>query len=1058
MESEKGDFMEQNSFFWLVPQGGQPSLPLKKGESAAFDFIQCFDGRFSYDVWVYGLMERDVNLGLALDGQALYSSMRLQASGEKCWRQLGNLQATKGEHRAVVSAVNRDCVLEGLLICRSTDYVQGGMATQHLPLIAAGGDILALLQEAGLLEQQREKDAEKTARLKRLDKYGFLERFDQDASEGRCRCGVPMGGIGAGKIELDSEGVLTAITINNNCEVPVYKTRGSFFGAWARPVPGGTQVDAVGETQGSAAKNAAAEPAAMLLQTADPGGTGLPLADSIDFQGRFPRAKLVYYKEGFPAQICLRAFSGLVPYDQKESSLPAVTYEFTVENPTEQELEAAVLFSFENLIGTGGSMAYQSKNPDYAPTFIMNSWNPGYVWCDRRGNRQRAFSLEGREGIFFDTAGGDHGDPASLGDYTLLCAESGSDVEISRAESFDVWKDTKKIWTDFARDGVLGSMCAEGTEECGTARDRTSCAPDGHCAETAFLCGTEDIYPAGAMAAKVRLKPHERRKITFIFAWNMPCYPDVSGKDMGVYYSNFFSSSREAALYMDKNRQRIYEGTTAFERYLAKSTLPEWLQEKLINDRFPIYTCSWFTKDGKFSINEAPAGMMGCLGTMDQRLACNSLYTNFYPALDDKELTLFADVQGEDGSISHDLGFGEFAEGPRKGNWSDLCSSFILQVYKHYLYTGNRAFLERMYGNVKRAVSYQLSTDDDQNGIPDVGAGRGTTYDTYHWYGTSAFVASLWIAELAVCERMALALEDADFAAECSARRKQACEQMEKELWTDRYPFGGYYKNYHDALGGRVSENCFIAQLAGEWFADLMDVESGLTKERVKEALGTIYERNVDIRDIVIMNDETTPEGDFYGFGYTFLQYDEVYYGCLAIYRDMIREGMRIFEKVWQRTKDAQWNIGLTYYTDGRFCGLPYYMTNPASLFLLEALSGWMPDAANGVLKIFPHTQDGRLVLPLFSPRLWLMLDYEKKDGRAVYGLEVLRLPDKSAAGDAEKPLGFATLVLRADFAVGRALVEGSAAAFVQDKNRVTLQKTFVPAAGEKMVVVLEEE
>lgn len=1011
--------MEQNSFFWLVPRCGQPSLTLKKGEEAAFDFIQCFDGRFSYDVWVYGLMEQDVNLGLSLDGQVLYSSMRLQASGQKCWRQLGNLQATKGEHRALVRAVNRDCVLEGLLICRNAGYVQDGTATAHLPLIACGRDILQVLQEAGLLEQQRETAEEKLSRLKRLDKYGFLERPDQDASEGRCRCGVPMGGIGAGKIELDKEGVLTAITINNNCEVPIYKTRGSFFGAWARPVAGGS--------------------AAMLLQTADPGGTGLPLADAIDFQGRFPRAGLTYYKESFPARISLQAFSGLVPYDQKESSLPAVTYEFTVENPGEQELEAAVLFSFENLIGTGGSMAFQSKNPDYAPTFIMNSWNPGYVWCDRRGNRQQRISLEGKEGILFDTVGGDHGDPASLGDYTLLCAESGPDVEISCIESFDVWKDTGKMWEDFALDGVL----------------RGAASP----------CGTEEVYPAGAMAAKVRLAPHEQRKIAFIFAWNMPCYPDVSGRNMGVYYSNFFSSSREAALYMDKNRRRIYEETTAFERCLKKSSLPEWLQEKLINDRFPIYTCSWFTKDGKFSINEAPAGMMGCLGTMDQRLACNSLYTNFYPALDDTELTLFAKVQGEDGSISHDLGFGEFAEGPRKGNWSDLCSSFILQVYKHYLYTGNRAFLERMYENVKRAVSYQVSTDDDQNGIPDVGAGRGTTYDTYHWYGTSAFVASLWIAELAVCERMALAMGDGAFAQDCKKRRAHACEQMEKELWTDRYPFGGYYKNYHDALGGRVSENCFIAQLAGEWFADLVDVESGLPKERVREALGTVYERNVDIRDVVIMNDETTPEGDFFGFGYTFLQYDEVYYGCLAVYRDLIREGMRVFEKVWQRTKDMQWNIGLTYYTDGRFCGLPYYMTNPASLFLLDALSGWLPDAANGVLKIFPHTPDGRLVQPLFSPRIWLMLDYEKKDSQAVYGLEVLRLPGEYAAEDGmaapglpeilETP-GFSALVLRADFVVRRALVDGVAAEFVQDGNRVTLRKNFVPAVGEKLVVVLE--
>lgn len=1000
--------MEQNSFFWLVPQSGKPALTLKKGESAVFDFVQGFDGRFSYEVWVYGLMEEDTHLGLNLDGQTLYSSMRLLASPEKRWRQFGNLQAAKGEHRAVLSAVNRDCVLEGLLICRDGGYVQRGMATEHLPMIAEGTDILRVLEEAGMLSPQRETAEEKGKRLERLDRDGFVERPDQDASEGRCRCGVPMGGIGAGKIELDSQGVLTAITINNNCEVPIYKTRGCFFGVWANR---GEQKDA------------------MLLQTTDLSGNDLPVADRIAFRGRFPKAELSYYKEGFPVEVSLCAFSSLVPYNQKDSSLPAVVYAFTLENPSEQKVETSVLFSFENLIGAGGSMAYRSHNPDKESTFVMNSWNPGYVWCDRRGNRQQPVSLDGGEGLYFDTIGGSHGDPASCGDYTLLCTEK-SDVAISRKVGWDVFREGAGLWADFAQDGMLGQ---------GDAADETG------------KIGTDEVYPAAAMSAKVTLKPGEKRQITYVFAWNMPCYPDTSGKDMGVYYSNFFSSSKEAARYAAANRERLFEETTAFERHLKESTLPEWLQEKLINDRFPVYTCSWFTRDGKFSINEAPAGMMGCLGTMDQRLACNSLYTNFYPVLDQKELTLFADIQGDDGSIPHDLGAGEFLEKPRRGSWSDLCSSFILQVYKYYLYTGDRAFLEKMYEKVKKAVAYQLTTDDDQNGIPDVGAGRGTTYDTYHWYGTSAFVASLWIAELAVCEKMAEIQGDESFGRECAARRERACGQMDAELWTDCYDFGGYYKNFNDSIGDRVSQNCFIAQLAGEWFVSLVDVPSGLPREKVKEALGTIYRRNVDIRNIAIMNDETTPEGDFFGYGYTFVQYDEVYYGCLAIYQDMVREGLKVFEKVYQRTKDMQWNIGLTYYTDGRFCGLPYYMTNPASLFLLDAMSGWLPDVANGVLKLFPHTDEDRIRLPLFSPQIWMQMTYEKGDACARYILEVLRLPQKEA-------VSFGKLVLRADFAAGSALVDGRAAAFRQEGNRMTLDVVLECVKGRKICVEIKAD
>ena len=650
----------------------------------------------------------------------------------------------------------------------------------------------------------------------------------------------------------------------------------------------------------------------------------------------------------------------------------------------------------------------------------MNSWNPGNVWCDRRGNRQQEISISAGNGLFFDTIGGSHGDLASYGNYTLLCSKQ-DNVDVTQHTSWDIFTEGNQLWNKFSQNGTLQPSQNNVTPK----KDVNKSTFDTKCP-----IGTDNFYPAGAISAKTILQPKETKEITFLLAWYMPHYPDVKGKDISVYYTNFFQSSQEVAQYAMSKKDNLWTETIAFEQQLANSSLPTWLQEKLINDRFPIYTCSWFTKDGKFSINEAPAGMMGCLGTMDQRLACNGLYTNFYPTLDKTELSLFAKIQGEDGSISHDLGFGEFVEEPRKGSWSDLCSSFILQVYKHYLYTSDRAFLDDMYDHVKRAVAYQISTDNDNNGIPDVGAGHGTTYDTYHWYGTSSFVASLWITELAICEKIAAVMEDTAFLQHCKNLREHAVTQMISELWNDKHSFGQYYNNYHDQLGDRKSENCFISQLAGEWFANLVDVISGLPEEKTRKALQTIYKRNVDINNICLMNDETTPEGDFFGYGYTFLQYDEVYYGCLAIYHDFIKEGLRVFEKIYQRTKDMQWNIGLTYYTNGRFCGLPYYMTNPASLFLLDALSGWLPDAANGILKLFPHTNEN-LRLPLFSPTLWLMLDYQQAEDSTKYVIHKIRLPQGNSPQ-------FHTIILLADKEVSSVLVNGISVPFMQDGNRLS--------------------
>lgn len=981
--------MEQNSFYWLIPTKERPYVELKPRQALQYDFVQCLDGRFSYDIWIYAAFEKNTHIGFSLDGQVVYEAMRMQGGCSVRWSLLGSFQALKGEHRILLTGIDEDCRLDGILITRVPDYIHDGTADLHRQAILDGKDVYALLEKSGLLEAKRESEEEKKERKKRLDRYGFLEREDQDASEGRCRCGVPMGGIGAGKIELDKEGVLTAITINNNCEVPVYKTRGSFFAARVR--------------QGGRVQ-------ASLLQTTDVSGNGFPVLDEIDFTGRFPHAQLKYKRNDFPVNLSMDAFSALVPYDEKNSSLPAAIYTITAENPGEEEAELSVLFSFENLIGTGGSMAYETKNPDMKHDFIMNSWNPGFVWCDRRTNYETAGQLPEGEAIWFGTKE-DHNDPASCGDYTMLC--DAGDMTVSRRLGWDVFTDGKALWETFEKTGELEDRAAKKRVDDACMTCKT---------------GSDDVYTAAAMAVKGVLAAHEKKQVTFILAWNMPQYPDVSGKNMGVYYSNFFSSSKEIASYAARKKDWLYQETTAFERLLKASSLPGWLSDKLINDRFPIYSCSWFTKDGKFAINEAPAGMMGCLGTMDQRLACNVLYTDFYPKLDQTELFLFQKCQGEDGSISHDLGFGEFADGKRPGTWSDLCSSFVLQIYKHYLYTGDRDFLEKMYDSVKKAVQYQISIDLDKNGIPDVGAGHGTTYDTYHWYGTSAFVASLWVTELAVCRKLAETFKDRDFEQLCSAYQKQACESMEKELWTKK-DYGGYYKNYFDATGGRESENCFIAQLAGEWFASLVDVESGLSQDKIKEALHTIAKRNVELNDMRLMNDETTPEGDFYGYGYTFVQYDEVYYGCLAVYQDLVENGIDVFRRVNDCTGAFAWNVGLTYHTDGRFCGLPYYMTNPASLFLLDALSGWLPDAANRKLKLFPHTDQEKLSIPLFSSKLWLKLNYEKQKKRVVYDLDVIRTP--------EGAVDFRTFVLRADFEAQTVLIDGQSVPFTQNGSRI---------------------
>ena len=114
--------MEQNSFYWLIPTKERPYVELKPRQALQYDFVQCLDGRFSYDVWIYAAFEKNTHIGFSLDGQIVYEAMRMQ-SGSARWSLLGSFQAVKGEHRIVLTGIDEACRMDGILITRVPDYI-----------------------------------------------------------------------------------------------------------------------------------------------------------------------------------------------------------------------------------------------------------------------------------------------------------------------------------------------------------------------------------------------------------------------------------------------------------------------------------------------------------------------------------------------------------------------------------------------------------------------------------------------------------------------------------------------------------------------------------------------------------------------------------------------------------------------------------------------------------------------------------------------------------------------------------------------------------------------
>ena len=84
-----------------------------------------------------------------------------------------------------------------------------------------------------------------------------------------------------------------------------------------------------------------------------------------------------------------------------------------------------------------------------------------------------------------------------------------------------------------------------------------------------------------------------------------------------------------------------------------------------------------------------------------------------------------------------------------------------------------------------------------------------------------------------------------------------------------------------------------------------------------------------------------------------------------------------IYETVY-RLDGSPWDVCLS--RDGKNLSKPvwarWYMTNPASWYMLPAFSGLRVDLAHGELTLAPNPcepvmREGRVDIPVFLPRLW---------------------------------------------------------------------------------------
>ncbi|MFN8602166.1 MAG: GH116 family glycosyl-hydrolase [Candidatus Binatia bacterium] len=806
-------------------------------------------------------------------------------------------------------------------------------------------------------------------------------RFDEDSGayvDCRVKRGFPLGGIGAGQICLNTDGSFGELRSNNNWMCPVRGLAGSFFALHAKSAD---------ETQTLLLRGAPAE-------DAPPDYAGAVNVESTTFAGMLPAFSL-RFEHALPFGLTLDGFTPHVPHDVASSTLPAAIFRFRFENPGDGEITAAILFSFENVLGRGGS---GSLGVELGPEGELTGVRARVVYDSVTGNFQEEANVGGRRGVRFRTEQTyderDHRRSVT-GEYLML-VEPAPGLEVTVCDGWNAGAEASTVLDEFAQDGRISSH--DGGRR-----------------------GEDGVYrPAAACAARMTLPPHGRRDIVFVLAWwtaDHVTEPSLAlrasggradvphdGARVGHVYETHFASLDAAATYVLDERIALEERSTEVVRLLRDSTLPPWLIRALANSIDSTLCNSVVPASGRLYTLEGvdwnwPMG--GLTGTNDQRLAAHGYVETFFPELNLTELDEFRRLHDARGAIPHgngncDLGLGttdvpygwpmfikDFL--PAK-EWTDLTMSLVLQVGKIWRATGRGDVLERFWPDLVHGVEYLRSIAP--HGVPE----GGTTYDVWDFPGTFAYTATLWSATLAMMADMAEAIEPQR--ADVYRGIARDADAQLAILWDTR----GFYRTTatHDTI--------FTAALAGDWIARAAGLPPVVPHARTVSHLEHQQRVLIDAavtaaqgRYRALPRAEATFEGEevvnAMGRGLpreetmTYVWQVLTYQVALQIQVGLVDAGLRtarmLDDRIW-RDGNA-WSAGLRGNDES------IYMTHPAWWSVLQALTGAALDVPERTLHVAPRagTDMPRLRCPIFLPGAWAVLTYDPDKLHG--GIEVLR-------------------------------------------------------------------
>jgi uncharacterized protein (DUF608 family) len=632
--------------------------------------------------------------------------------------------------------------------------------------------------------------------------------------EPRPTCGMPLGGLDTGCIDIEPDGILGYSTIFNHLIRPRLLLNVPFLGLHCS---GKTWVLI---TEKRAKEDTPRDPKTITLFPPtdytpvyhDVELNGVEIADSIDYWGHYPIVDMEFNTNA-PVQVGLRAWSPLIPGDVPTSLTPGAIFELQLRNTSSIRQKGTLAFNFPGF----------ELPPANLPQKPIRKVLQGDL-----------------NGVLIESSVKD--DAWELG--YVLAAVGAADIRQGGPLNWE-----GKAWAE------IGARLPETTEQ----ETGTSLAVD-------FELGPQDTRVVSLVFTWHA--PH----------WRAGGAPAVADTNLFTHmYAKYYTSALTTAQKLARQQAALLKRIIAWQEAIySDAQLPGWLADALINIFYLVPECSIWgqakqplstkfkVEDGLFALNECPRGC-----PQFECIPC-SFYGNipvvyFFPQAALSTLRGYKAYQFEDGrppwifggitareeankapyELAHpDLGYQTVLNG----------ACYVVMVDRYWRSCGDNNFLAEFWSSLKRCNDFSMNLRSSYGlsqvvAMPTPGTDNSPLGDTEWfeapepgWKGYVAHAGGVRMAEVAIMRRMAEAMNDLEYVKKCDDWLQAGSKALEEKLWA-----GSYYLNFNEPETGQKSDLIFGYQLDGQWITDWHGLPGAFPKERVEKTLETIRNANCKI-------------------------------------------------------------------------------------------------------------------------------------------------------------------------------------------------------------------